>query len=90
MERVTHVEESEEALTQRLFRENSARVAMSLVDIAIRGSSERLRLDAGKYIVDRVLGKIGDDTHRADSPLEAMLRQMEVDVENAANAQPRK
>jgi hypothetical protein len=68
-----------------LFKENSARVAMSVVNIALRGTSERLRLDAGKYVIDRVLGPIGKETHRADSPLDAMVRQMQEDAEAAAN-----
>ena len=85
MERVTHHEETEEALTHRLFRENSARVAMSVIDIALRGTSERLRLDAGKYVIDRVLGPTGKETYRADSPLDAMVRQMQQDAENEAN-----
>jgi hypothetical protein len=85
MERQTHTDESEEALTHRLFRENSARVAMAIVSIALKGSSERLRLDAGKYVIDRVLGPTGKETYRADSPLDAMVRQMQLDAEDAAN-----
>jgi hypothetical protein len=85
MERTTHADESEEALTQRLFKENSARVAMSLVDIALRGASERIRLDAGKNVIDRVLGPVGKETYRADSPLDAMVRQMQLDAEAEAN-----
>jgi hypothetical protein len=79
-------DESEEALTFRLFRENAPRVAMSVINVALKGSSERLRLDAGKYVLDRVLGKIGDERVRPDSPLDALVRQMQIDAEGAANA----
>jgi hypothetical protein len=85
MERQTHNDESEEVLTHRLLKENAARVAMSVVNMAVRGTSERIRLDAGKYVLDRVLGRIGDETYRADSPLDAMVRQMQEDAEQAAN-----
>lgn len=85
MERGAHPEESNEALTHRLFKENSPLVAMQIVHIALNGTSERLKLDAGKYIVDRVLGPTGKETYRADSPLDAMVRQMQEDAESAAN-----
>lgn len=85
MEQATHPDETNEELTHRLFRENSPRVAMSLVHIALNGTSERLKLDAGKYIIDRVMGPVGKETHRADSPLDAMVRQMQMDAEKAAN-----
>jgi hypothetical protein len=85
MERQTHPDETHEMLTFRLFKENAAQVAMQMVNIALRGSSERLRLDAGKYVIDRVLGPMGKETHRADSPLDQMVRQMQADAEEAAN-----
>jgi len=85
MERVTHSEESTEDLTHRLFKENSPAIAMQMVNIALRGSSERLRLDAGKYVIDRVMGPVGKETHRADSPLDKMVRDMQEAAEAAAN-----
>jgi len=85
MERATHPDETTEELTHRLFKENSPSVAMQIVHIALRGTSERLKLDAGKYVIDRVMGPVGKETHRADSPLDALVRQMQDDVEKAAN-----
>lgn len=85
MERVTHSDESEEALTQRLFKENGARVAMGLVNIALKSPNERIRLDASKYVVDRVLGPLGKETYRAESPLEKLVAQMQQDTEDFAN-----
>jgi hypothetical protein len=85
MERDVHPAEGEEALTQRLFKENAAQVAMQMVHIATRGTSERIRLDAGKYIIDRVLGPVGKAQSLGDGPLDQMVRQMQRDAEEAAN-----
>ena len=85
MEKDLHPAESSEELTHRLFQENAPQVAMQVVNIALQGSSERLRLDAGKYVIDRVLGPMGKETHRADSPLDKLVRQMQADAEAAAN-----
>lgn len=85
MERQMHPAESTEDLTFRLFKENAPQVAMQIVNIALNGSSERLRLDAAKLVIDRILGPVGKETHRADSPLDAMVRQMQQDAEAAAN-----
>jgi gamma-glutamylcysteine synthetase len=85
MERDLHPEETHEELTLRLLRESVPQVAMQIVHLALQGSSERLRLEAGKYVVDRVLGPLGRETHRADSPLDKMVRQMQQDAEKAAN-----
>jgi hypothetical protein len=85
MERDVHPAETEEGLTQRLFRENAASVAMQMVHIATRGTSERIRLDAGKYIIDRVLGPVGKQNETGDGPLDQMVRQMQRDAEIAAN-----
>jgi hypothetical protein len=87
MERIAHEDESEEALTQRLFKENGARVAMGLVNIALKSPNERIRLDASKYVVDRVLGPLGKETYRAESPLEALVKQMQKDTESFANGE---
>lgn len=73
-EREVHPEESEEMLTRRLFRENSANAALGIIHIAVHGTNERTRLDASKYVVERVLGKVGDDAFdAAKSPLESLM-----------------
>lgn len=43
---------------QQVFLRNASPAAQQIVDIALTGQSERLRLDASKYVVDRVLGRI--------------------------------
>lgn len=88
-ERTVHPDESEEQLTRRLFRENSSSAALGIIHIAVYGTNERTRLDASKYVVERVLGKVGDDAFDAEkSPLELMLegvmRQAETFTQVAA------
>ena len=73
-ERQVHPEETEEQLTRRLFRENSANAALGIIHIAVHGANERTRLDASKYVIERVLGKVGDDAFQAEkSPLESLM-----------------
>lgn len=73
-ERSLSPDETEEQLTRRLFRENAANAALGIIHIAVHGTNERTRLDASKYVVERVLGKVGDDAYDAEkSPLEALM-----------------
>ena len=85
MERTVHKGEGEEALTNRLLKENAATVAMQMVHLATRSPTENVRLAAGKYILDRVLGPVGKTNSLGDGPLDAMVRQMQRDAEVAAN-----
>jgi hypothetical protein len=43
---------------QAVFLENARAAAQELVDLALHGATERVRMDAAKYVVDRVLGRI--------------------------------
>lgn len=73
-EREVHPDETEEQMTRRLFRENAANAALAIIHTAVHGTNERTRLDASKYVVERVLGKVGDDAYDAEkSPLEALM-----------------
>jgi hypothetical protein len=86
MEQQVHPDESSEAMTRRLFRENSAAATASIVHIALHGSNERLRLDASKYVVERVLGRVGEDKGTdEEQPLDALVRQMAMAAEAHAN-----
>ena len=51
--------ETTAATLRRLFEENSASAAMKIISLSSSASSERIRLDASKYIVERVLGPLG-------------------------------
>lgn len=52
--------ESEGEAANRLFKEHLVPVAASLVKTAIFGSNERVRLEAQKIVLDRVLGRVQD------------------------------
>jgi hypothetical protein len=82
----TLTQETAPEMTRRLFRDNAPGAATSIVHVALYGSNERLRLDASKYVVDRVLGRVGEDViPDKDSPLEAMMKNMMQAAEAHAN-----
>lgn len=86
-ERTLNPQESEETLSRRLFTENAAAATVSIIHTALHGTNERTRLDASKYIVERVLGRVGDDAFGGEkSPVEAFLDDVVVEVEAYANA----
>ena len=85
LERHLHPEEDEEATSRRLLRENVAIATQSLIHLAVHGSSDRLRLDASKYIIERVLGRVGDDAFGATtSPVESFVKDIEKMLDKAA------
>ena len=85
-ERRVHTDETPAQTARRLMHENGPGAALSIIHIALYGSNERLRLDASKYVVDRVLGRVGDDVNQGeDSPLDAALRRMQEAAEAHAN-----
>lgn len=82
MEREYHPEESNPKTTKRLMDENAPVVAMSLIHLALHSGSERTRLDAGKYIMDRVLGRVGEELiPTEDSPIEKFVSEVMSDIE---------
>lgn len=54
-----------EKIAMAIFRDNVALAAEIIGDLAINGDKESTRLNASKYIVERVLGKIGDTATNA-------------------------
>lgn len=69
--------EEESALAERLLRENLPMATMSIVKIAQNGSTDRVRLDAAKYIVERNMGRLQDVNPNAKKqPIEAFLEEM--------------
>lgn len=82
----TLMSETPEQQARRLLKENTPSAVVAIIHIAMHGSNERLRLDAAKYITDRVLGRPGEDVNLGvDSPLEAALRRMQEAAEAHAN-----
>jgi len=45
---------------EQIFKLNAALAAEQIVSLALGASNERVRLDASKTIIDRVLGRVGD------------------------------
>lgn len=45
---------------QRVFEREAKRAAQEIVNIALKGATDKVRLDAAKYICDRTLGRIKD------------------------------
>lgn len=85
-EREIHPDESHEDLARRLLKENVGPATLSIIHISSHGGNERLRLDASKYIVDRVLGKIGDEIKKdGEDPLQQFLSGVEA-IANGAKA----
>lgn len=86
-ERTLHDDESEEMLARRLLRENLPTAVLGIIHTAQHGESSRIRLDAQKYITERVLGRVGDDAYGADtSPVEAFMKMFAGQVEEHANS----
>lgn len=72
-ERQVHPEEDEEALARRLLRESVPQVTLGLIHTALHGGTDRTRLDAQKYLMDRVLGRAGDDAYGAVNPVDDFI-----------------
>jgi hypothetical protein len=60
LERSVHSAETNMQLANRIFDEFSPHAAKAIISLARSAGSERIRLDAAKYVVDRVCGRIGE------------------------------
>ena len=82
LERQVHDDETEQQLSRRLMRENLPVITAGLIHPAINDPSSRVRLDAQKYIMERVLGKVGDDAFEGTvSPIDALTAALVNDTE---------
>lgn|SRR5690554_3200170 len=70
---------------KKIFAEHAAAAASTIAHIAIHGSSERVRLDASKYVVERILGRVGDDVGE-DDPIQKFMQGFIEKAEKFANA----
>lgn len=76
-ERELYPLESNPQTTKRHLDENSPLVVQSIVRLALHSRSERTRLDAGKYVLDRVLGRIGDEKlDGTESPITKLIEEI--------------
>jgi hypothetical protein len=60
------------ATVKRIFREAGPAAAAAVVHVAKFSTNEKNRLQAAQYVVERNIGKIGDDDLE-DDPLAALL-----------------
>jgi hypothetical protein len=55
-------EETHAQKAKRILTTNTPFAAAQIVNLAMNGSSDRIRLEASKTILDRTLGPVGKDT----------------------------
>lgn len=60
------------SLAKRLFKENAAAAAQSIIKTAIHGSTEKVRFDAAKYVLERALGPASQAPKDEDGELEPL------------------
>src|SRR3954471_1660372 len=73
-----HPEESPEQTARRLLLENVGPVTLGIIHTALHGTNERTRLDAQKYVMERVLGRVGDDAFGAErSPVDSFVDKIQ-------------
>jgi hypothetical protein len=66
----------EVATAERLFRQNLPHAALAIVKISQNGQSERARLDASRYIVERVMGRLQDLNFAARDELMDLVKSL--------------
>lgn len=68
-------------LAKQLFQENAAAAAQSIIKTAIHGSTEKVRFDAAKYVLERALGPVSnvgkDEGEGKLEPLEAAVAELQ-------------
>lgn len=74
---MVHPEESNAQTSRRMLDESAPVAVAAILHIAKYGTNERTRLTAAQYVVDRVLGRIGDDVNAGEKdPLEMFLGEV--------------
>ena len=68
---------------ERLFKENLPQAVLNIVKLASHAQSDRVRLDASKYIVERNMGRLQDINTVNKDPLEEFAKRLfeEAEVE---------
>ena len=83
MERTFHPDEGNKKTSRRLIEENGPIVTQAMIYLAIHSQSERIRLDAGKYLIDRDLGRVSEETMaEEDSPVTDLISSVLRDIEH--------
>lgn len=80
------------SLAKRLFKENAAAAAQSIIKTAIHGSTEKVRFDAAKYVLERALGPVSaagkDEGDGELPPLEAAVQKLMGNTGKRGNGHP--
>lgn len=59
-----------------IFKRGVLGAAQTIVDLALMGSSERIRFQAATYVVERVMGRIQDNPPKSDdAPYDTLLAE---------------
>ena len=64
--------------SQKLLEEKTLSAVQSIAKLAVHGTAERVRLDASKYLVDRVLGplsKLAPEINEEETHLGRLLKE---------------
>lgn len=69
-------EQDEKATAERLFREGLPLATLSIIRLSQSAQSDRTRLDAAKYVVERNLGRIQDLNTGVEDPLMDLLNEL--------------
>lgn len=70
---------SDPALAEKILKENSAMCAQGIVRIAIHSPNEKMRFDAQRYVLDRVLGRITEKgLNTAKNTFEEIMEHVQV------------
>jgi hypothetical protein len=76
-------------LAKRLFAENAAAAAQSIIKTAIHGSTEKVRFDAAKYVLERALGPTSQQPPGdGDAPLEAAMNELMGNTKGRGSSHP--
>lgn len=71
-----HTGESEVSQSTRLFRENAPAAVKTIIMLAKHGKSERTRLQAATYVVERILGRVQDNPPtNEDNPYDKLVAE---------------
>lgn len=91
MERTVNPSETPEQMAQRIFLENLPLAAQSIAHLALHSTSERTRLQASQYIVERNLGRVGESrpNEKGANVWDDVFDSVTVEAENYANGHGR-
>lgn len=84
MERSVHPEETNETLTKRILEQAAPMAAQSIVHLALHSTNDNTRLNAAKYVTDRLLDA---ETESGKAVWERMMAEVISDAELHANTE---